>query len=137
MVNYVFVNIRCSNVNGQRPTRSQTRRRKSYDNQRLQLRGMSGVEYISSLNEEISTGSMSVLEIMVMQTIIMYSILNGVDCTSEAVYQAYSNIFDVSKLCTVDLSLFDRSSGITNTRKIKSMRAVTINCESRFAWPYS
>ena len=103
----------CNNVNEQRPTPSQTRR-KSHDNQRLQLRGMSGVEYMLSLNEEISTGSMSVLEIMVIQTIIMYSILNSVDCTSEAVYQTYSNIiFDVSKLCTIDLPLFDRNVRLT------------------------
>ena len=81
----------CENVNGQRPTPSQTRR--SYDNQRVQLRGVSGAEYMTSLNEDISTGSMSLLEIMVIQMIIMCSILNGVECTSEAVHRAYSDVF--------------------------------------------
>lgn len=37
----------CENVNGQRPTPSQTRR--SYDNHRVQLRGVSGAEYMSPL----------------------------------------------------------------------------------------
>lgn len=39
----------CNNMNGQRPEPSQTRKRKSYDNQRLQLRGVSGAEFMSSL----------------------------------------------------------------------------------------
>ena len=52
--------------------------------------------YLFSLNEEISTGSLSLLEVMV---ILMSSILNGVDCNSEAVHGAYSE----SDVFTVDL----------------------------------
>ena len=40
----------------------------------------------------------------------MYSILNGADCTAEAIHGLYSDVFAVSKLCkTVDLPLFERS----------------------------
>lgn len=42
----------CSNTHGQKPKPS-TRRRKAYDNQRQQLRGISGVQFMVSMNEQV------------------------------------------------------------------------------------
>ena len=98
----------CSNTHGQKPKPS-TRRRKAYDNHRQQLRGISGVQFMVSMNEQVSAGSMSSLEVIVIQTIIIFTILNGVDITAEHIFSAY-NILSVSKPCsTVDMPLYVRS----------------------------
>jgi len=48
---------------------------------------------------------MSSLEVIGIQTIIIFTILNGVDITAEYIFSAY-NILSVSKLCsTVDMPL--------------------------------
>ena len=44
------------------------------------------------------------------QTIIIFTILNGVDITAEYIFSAYNDILSVSKLCsTVDMPLYVRS----------------------------
>ncbi len=53
---------------------------------------------------------MSILESMIIQAIIIYIIQNGINCTSEVVHKAYSDVRAVSKLCrTVDMPVFERS----------------------------
>lgn len=49
---------------------------------------------------------MSSLEVIVIQTIIIFTILNDVDIAAEYIFSAY-NILSVSKLCsTVDMPLY-------------------------------
>ena len=51
----------CNNKHGQKPKPTTTRRRKAYDNQRQQLRGVSSTDFMASMNEQVSVGSTYVI----------------------------------------------------------------------------
>lgn len=100
----------CNNKHGQKPKPATTRRRKAYDNQQQHLRGVSSTDFMASMNEQVSVGSMSSLETIVIQTIIVFCILNGTKVTAEYVHGAFMDILSLSKLCiTVDIPIFPRS----------------------------
>ena len=93
-----------NNGNGQRPTPSQTRR-KCYDNQRLLLRGTSGAEYMSSLNEEISILEVCLYLKLWLSKQSSCAVFSMVLIAHQKLYMHRS-----SKLCkSIDLPLFERS----------------------------
>ena len=100
----------CSNKYGQKPEPSTKRRRISYDNQRQQLRGVSSKDYMESISEQVSIGSLSSLEVFIIQAIITFAILNGVSITPEYVHGAFGDVSLISKSCsTLDMPIYVRS----------------------------
>ena len=65
---------------------------------------------MESISEQVSIGSLSSLEVFIIQAIITFAILNGVSITPEYVHGALSDVLLISKsYSTLDMPIYVRS----------------------------
>ncbi len=100
----------CKNEFGERPLPCTTRRRKLYDTSRHELRGKPGIEYLASVNEDVTVGKLSTLETIIIQCLLIYTIQNGLELTPTLIHTMYTGVLTASQLCqSIDFPIYDRS----------------------------
>ena len=99
----------CSNSYGCRTLQS-TRKREQYSAQKQPLGGRKGTNFLKLADESESTGKTTLLERLLIAVIAIHFMINGILVSTENVYKAYSEIYDLIKLFShVELPLFERS----------------------------
>ena len=100
----------CANVFGVRPLPSTSRRRNLYDNQRQPLKGRSSNDFLTNINEAQNDGNFSLLEALVLKIIITFFILQGLEVSTDNVFQAFMMVQCLCNCCSsVEFPLLKRN----------------------------
>ena len=109
---------KCSNTFGARQTvkessRSQKRKRQSYETQSIPLRGKRAAKFMEDVGEPMMIGGHSKIEYLIVCSIVQtlkgddWELSQDIDVTEA--YKIYRHILELVKLLQIDLALFDRN----------------------------
>ena len=97
----------CSNQNGKRPSPSTSRRRQLHDAQRQPLCGQASTDFMRKRNEKMIKGGMTMMEVLVLKTILVHFILNGFTVTANNVLSAYDKVLEIAdQSTTIDFTMY-------------------------------
>ena len=117
----------CGNQCGKRPSASTTRRRQAYDEQRHPLRGKPGREVMSEIGEQSVIGHLTLLEILLLKSIVIYCIIQGIESSPENVYHMYARSCDLTSECTsIQFPLYPRDINVVRRFLTKIFHSVNL-----------
>ena len=97
----------CQNEHGKRPPPSSTRVCQPYHEQKQPLAGRSTKSFLDDKEEDVNKGHLTQLERFILNSILVYFILNGVAVSAENLFRVYQGIF---KGCeSIIFPIFERS----------------------------
>ena len=100
----------CTNKYGTRPPPSTTRRRQAYDNQRQPLQGTPTSVFIERAGESSNDGQLTLLEVLLLKSIIVYFLIHGLDISPDNILHAYKKIYTISLQCeSFEFPIFNRT----------------------------
>ena len=98
----------CENTLGSRPPPSSIRRRIVYDSQRQPLHGHTGASFLKVVGESSVHGRLTLYEVLVLKTIIIYLMLHGMSVTAENIVRMYKKVVALVLLNdTIEFGLSD------------------------------